>query len=165
MPSFPLDMEETFWSTLRERQMPYPRDFIMIFSYEYSNVFKWCCLKCAEFHGYGEEKIAKLAAEVHAAECSGDSAIAASRHDLINAITAVSETIFTRFTRNNIYGYGLIERGGLWQRIADDIGWPRGYQGEDGWYSDYLEARTDMGIKQTYCETESNSQNKEDKYE
>jgi len=161
MPSFPIDLEETFWTTLRERQMPYPRNFIMMFSYKYSNEFKWCCLKCTESHSYSEEKISKLAADVHAAECVGETAVAASRHDLINAITAVEDAIFTRFTKNNIYGFGLIERGGLWERIANDIGWPRGYQGEDGWYADYLDAKTNMGIQETFCDLEINAENKD----
>lgn len=165
MPSFPIDLEDTFWATLRERQMPYPRNFIMLFLYAHSNEFKWCCLKCTEANTYDEERIAKLAADVHAAECTEDTSVAASRHDLINAITAVESSIFTRFTRNDMYGFGLIERGGLWQRIADDIGWPRGYQGEDGWYANYLEAKTDMGINETFFELESNAQNKEDKNE
>lgn len=153
MPNLPVQPQDTFWPSLAERQRPYPKNWLMRFPHDYSNYYKWCCLKCLENHSHTSKDTHLLSLEAHAAICEGDSRKAAMRHDLINAITSSSEMLNSLAYQKQHFGYVLIERGGLWQFVANELGWPKGYQGEDGWYKDYASAQKDMKIAQVFSNT------------
>lgn len=154
MPSYPLrDIGSPFDVPLLEQQHPYPKNWIMEFHYEQganSPIHKWSCLACGTTYTASDRDMCSLTVASHALECAGDAATAAARHDLLNAIVATDSATFLRPKREDFFGAGLIQRGGMWILIADAIGWPKGYHAEDGWFTSYEEARQSMNLPEPF---------------
>lgn len=97
-------------------------------------IMHWRCLVCLG-HGYLLEDALPLTAEVHKTECVGDHNLAAARADLLQAISNESEYSFAAGWLTGIEKI-ILKRGGMWAVLAENIGWPYGYNGLVEWDQD-----------------------------
>lgn len=141
--------------TLEEQQTQYPKYWISFCNAEENGIkqYKWSCLRCGYANKAKEESLTLLASETHSYECTGNVRIAAARFDLLQAIVSADRPVFLEPDMQNHFGIGLIQRGGLWRLMADLIGWPKGYNAEDGWYSNYDEVFKDFNLEASFEES------------
>ena len=96
------------------------------------------CLACLTSVS-GSLSMVNFANMVHESECYASLDIAYARHDLLMAIRDVSQSVYMAGWLAGIE-VELLARGGMWRILADQIGWPVGYLGLDGWDINYKAA-------------------------
>lgn len=94
-------------------------------------LYNWRCMVCLKT-GHGDYEVIQLAVELHKLECKGDKIVAASRVDLLEAISNASEELYSAGWLEGIERI-LLTKGGMWTILAQHLGWPVGYMGEKGW--------------------------------
>lgn len=91
----------------------------------------WRCLGCLG-GGNGSLLAVELAVEVHRATGGCDTTVAFARSQLLDAICDRSESEFAAGWMVGIEG-ALLARGGIWAMLAEQLGWPVGWLGLEGW--------------------------------
>ena len=110
-----------------------------------NNRYGWRCLACLEGGSSTDEDSVPLAVHVHLADCTGPQDEAYARLELIQTISAVSEHDYAAGWLMGIENL-LLRRGGIWKTLAEQYGWPDGWNGLDGWHPDYEAAAEHLGI-------------------
>jgi hypothetical protein len=97
----------------------------------HSSAESWRCLICLT-GGQGSADAVSLGIAAHAPECRGSKRLAVARFDLLEAMSDASQSAYFAGWHGGIEKV-LLERGGMWLLLAEQLGWPVGYLGLIGW--------------------------------